>query len=94
MVKVVHEQWKCIGCGACAGVCAKYWEMGDDNKAHLKGASYKDTDAGKLGELTLDAAECNKDAEGACPVQCIHVKEGEAPAEKPAEAPKEEAQEK
>jgi ferredoxin len=49
--------------------------MSDDNKAHLKGASYSNTDAGKLGELTLEAAECNKEAESACPVQCIHVKE-------------------
>ena len=75
MVKIVHEQWKCIGCGACAGVCAKYWDMSDDNKAHLKGASYTDAGEGKLGELTIDAAECNKDAESACPVQCIHVKD-------------------
>lgn len=73
MAKIVHEQWKCIGCGACTGVCSKYWEMGDDNKAHLKGASYTDTDEGKKGELAVDNADCNEDAASACPVQCIHV---------------------
>ncbi len=74
MVKVIHEQWKCIGCGACTGVCAKYWEMGDDNKAKLKRATYRDAGEGKLGELTVSDAGCNKEAESACPVQCIRVK--------------------
>lgn len=74
MAKVIHEQWKCIGCGACAGVCPKYWALGDDNKAHLKGAKYNETSEGKKGELTLPNADCNKDAESACPVQCIHLK--------------------
>lgn len=83
MVKVIHEKWKCIGCGACAGVCSEFWEMGDDGKAKLKGATYKKIDEGELGELTVDDAKCNKEAAAGCPVQCIHVKEGE-------KAPKEE----
>lgn len=77
MTKVIHEKWKCIGCGACAGVCSEFWEMEDDGKAKLKGATYKKTDEGELGELTVDDAKCNKDAAAGCPVQCIHVKEGE-----------------
>ena len=36
-MKVIHEIEKCIGCGACAAVCADYWEM-KDGKAHLKGS--------------------------------------------------------
>ena len=47
--------------------------MGDDNKSKLKGANYKDTNEGKLGELTTDNPGCNKDAASACPVNCIHV---------------------
>ena len=74
MIKIVHEHWKCIGCGACAGVCPTYWEMADDAKSRLKGAKYRTTPEGKLGELTVKEVECNKDAESACPVQCIHVK--------------------
>lgn len=46
---------KCIGCGACAAVCADGFELGDDGKAHVK-------DGG---------AECVDDAVGACPVQAI-----------------------
>ncbi len=70
MPKVTHELEKCIGCGACAAVCPKFWEMGDDSKAHLKGSKKK----GKIEELTVKNVDCNKDAEGTCPVQCIHVK--------------------
>jgi len=75
MVKVTHERWKCIGCEACANVCSEFWEMADDGKAKLKGAEYKKTDEGELGELTVDDAKCNKEAESGCPAQCIHVKE-------------------
>ncbi|MBW3002533.1 ferredoxin [Candidatus Woesearchaeota archaeon] len=75
MAKVVHERWKCIMCGACANVCPEFWEMADDGKAKLKGASYKKTDEGELGELNVDDAKCNKEAESGCPAQCIHVKE-------------------
>ncbi|MBW2969353.1 ferredoxin [Candidatus Woesearchaeota archaeon] len=75
MAKVTHEKEKCIGCGACTGVCAKYWEMGDDNKAKLKGAEYKDSGEGELELTDADDIKCNKEAESACPVQCIHVQE-------------------
>lgn len=82
MVKITHERWKCIGCGACANVCSEHWEMSDDGKSKLKGAEYKKTDDGELGALKLDEAKCNKEAEASCPVNCIHVKEEEGAAEK------------
>lgn len=70
-MKVIHERYKCIGCGACIGACPKYWEMDDDGKSRLKG--------GKLTKkevyvLELKDAGCCKEAEDLCPVQCIHVK--------------------
>lgn len=74
MVKIIHEKWKCIGCGACAAVCGQYWEMGDDSKSHLKNAKYKKTKEGDLGELTLSDPGCCKEAAESCPVQCIQVK--------------------
>jgi ferredoxin len=91
MVKITHERWKCIGCQACVQ-CEKYWKMDDDGKSRLIGAEYKKTDEGELGELTIDDAGCNKEAEANCPVQCIHVKEGDAAPteEKKEEAPAEE----
>ena len=41
MVKIVHEKWKCIGCGACAAICADHWEM-----AYLKYAFTTDPGIG------------------------------------------------
>jgi ferredoxin len=70
MPKVIHEREKCIGCGACTAVCSEFWKMGDDGKSVLKGGKK----AGKNFELRVKEADCNKDAESACPVQCIHVK--------------------
>ncbi len=37
MAKVKIDVKKCIGCGACVGVCPEGFEL-KDNKAHLKNA--------------------------------------------------------
>lgn len=71
MAKVIHERNLCVGCGACAAICPKYWEMGGDGKSHLKGA----TVSGESHILMVEGAECNKDAANACPVKCIKVEE-------------------
>jgi ferredoxin len=70
MVKVIHERDKCIGCGACAAICPKFWEMKDDGKSYLKGSKKK----GNIYELEVKDAGCNKEAADTCPVECIHVK--------------------
>jgi len=71
MAKVIQEREKCVGCGACAAICPKYWEMGADGKSHLKGANVVE---GKH-VLLLEDVECTKDAANACPVKCIIVEE-------------------
>ena len=35
MPKVIQEREKCIGCGSCAALCPKYWEMAEDGKSRL-----------------------------------------------------------
>ncbi len=81
MPKVIHERDVCIGCGACAVVCEKYWEMAEDGKSNLKGA--EKAGEGERGvefhlEIPEDDLECNKEAAEMCPVNCIHVeKDGE-----------------
>jgi len=70
MPKIIHEIEKCIGCGACTAVCPDFFKLGNDGKARLKGSKK----VGKNEELTLKDVKCAKDAEGTCPVQCIHVK--------------------
>ena len=71
MAKVIHERNLCVGCGACAAVCPKFWEMGGDGKSHLKGA----TTSGESHILMVEDPACNKDAANACPVKCIKVEE-------------------
>jgi len=71
MPKVRQERDICIGCGACASLCPDYWEMSEDGKANLKGATVN-SDNGNP-ELELDNVGCNQEAADACPVQCILI---------------------
>ncbi len=71
MAKVIHERNNCVGCGACAAICPKYWEMGGDGKSKLKGG----VASGDNFMLVVESAECSKDAANACPVKCIKVEE-------------------
>jgi ferredoxin len=70
MIKIIFEREKCIGCGSCSVLCAKYWQMADDEKANLLGGKEKE---GGVFQLELEEVECNQEAAQACPVQCIHV---------------------
>jgi ferredoxin len=73
MAKIIHDKVNCIGCGACAAICPKFWEMGDDGLAHLKGSDESS------GKQTLEISEENKkenqDAADVCPVQIITIEE-------------------
>lgn len=67
MAKVIHDRDNCIGCSACTMVCPKFWDMGDDGKANLKGAT------NNVLEISEADVACNKEAESACPVGVIKV---------------------
>lgn len=71
MVKIIQDHENCIGCGSCAMLCPKFWEMNyDDGKAILK-----DGKKNKKGEyeLQVENIECNQDAADSCPVQVIKI---------------------
>jgi len=70
MAKIIQEREKCIGCGSCAALCPKFFEMADDGKAKLLG-SEKNADGND--ELEIEKIECAKEASDACPVQIIHI---------------------
>jgi ferredoxin len=59
MAKIVVDQDKCIGCGACVATCPKSFKL-NSGKAHAIKS--------KVEELT-----CEKAAESGCPVGAISV---------------------
>lgn len=67
-MKIKLERERCIGCGSCAALCPKYFEMADDGKSHLKG-----TDKQAVEELETEKIECAESASDVCPAQCIHI---------------------
>ena len=71
--KVEHHIDECIGCGACVGVCEKFWVMNDEEmKSHIIGGKKVDD----REEIEIDSDEdikCNLEAAEVCPVNCIHV---------------------
>lgn len=72
MAKILHHRAKCIGCGACAAVCDKFFKMAEDGLSDLIGGQY-DKDK-KEGELAVQDSDCAKEAVAGCPVQAIEVK--------------------
>jgi ferredoxin len=70
-MKIIQEREKCIGCGSCASLCPKFWEMAEDGKSKLIGAK-KNPETGNE-ELEIEEVGCNREAANACPVQIIHI---------------------
>ncbi len=71
-----HDRINCIGCGACAVVAPKFWEMNDDGKSDITGGIHKPngwqekTVEQKDFDINLEAAE-------SCPVEVIHLIDAE-----------------
>lgn len=72
--KVIFDKNKCIGALACYAVAQKYWELSDDGKVNLIGATKRDD--GKF-ELIVEEGEieANRDAADSCPVYAIEIEE-------------------
>lgn len=70
-MKIIIEREKCIGCGSCAVLCPKYFEMIDDGKSSIKSAK-RDPKTGD-DELEINKVECAQEAADSCPVQCISI---------------------
>jgi ferredoxin len=70
-MKIILDKSKCIGCGSCAALCSKFFELGEDGKSHLKGS--KLTENEQKEELEISEPGCAKEAAEVCPVQAIHI---------------------
>ena len=68
MAKIKLERELCIGCGSCAAVCPKHFEMSDDGKSHIVSTTKQEVE-----ELEVEKVECAETAAETCPVQCIHI---------------------
>ena len=69
-MKIIQEHQKCIGCGSCAAVCPKYWQISSDGKSQVIGS--KVNSKGNY-ELEVEKIGCNQKAADICPVQCIRI---------------------
>ncbi|HSU72455.1 MAG TPA: ferredoxin [Candidatus Binatia bacterium] len=72
-IKIIHERWKCIGCGSCVAVDEDRWVMSDDNFADLLESVHHATPEGTREERVVQELGRSKEAEEICPVNCIHV---------------------
>ncbi len=72
-MKIILNKNECIGCGACAAICPKYFEMGDDAKSCLKNAVKNKKN--NQEKLTVKEISCIKEAADSCPVRAILIKE-------------------
>lgn len=59
-MKIVIDKDKCIGCGTCAGLAPKSFQLGDDGKAEVI-------------EPMADDEETIKEAGESCPVGAIEI---------------------
>ncbi len=71
-----HDRPNCIGCGACAVVAPKFWEMNDDGKSDIINGEHKPN---KWQEKVIEDKdfEINKEAAESCPVEVIHLLESD-----------------
>ena len=58
--KIVVDQDKCIGCGACTATCPDSFKMAGGKAKPIKSS--------------VETLTCEKDAEAGCPVDAISVK--------------------
>ena len=68
-MKIIIERSKCIGCGSCAAVCDKYFEMASDGLASIRCGQMN----GENMELEIQEAGCAQEATEICPVQIIKI---------------------
>tara|TARA_Y100000034_G_C6870783_1_gene397536 strand:- start:1260 stop:1496 length:237 start_codon:yes stop_codon:yes gene_type:complete len=71
--KIIYDREACIGALGCLGVSEEMWELKDDGKVDLKGATFNEET--QKWELIVDDLDIAKASEDSCPVQAIKVEE-------------------
>ena len=70
--KIEHNRPECIGCGVCAAMAEKFWEMDQEGKSHLISSKKLETQW-ETKEIEEEEFQINKEAAEACPVNVIHL---------------------
>lgn len=71
-----HDRINCIGCGACATIAPKFWEMNDDGKSDIIGGKPKEN-GWQEKEINEEDYDINLEAAESCPVEVIHLVDDE-----------------
>lgn len=64
MKRAFVDKSLCIGCGLCTQICPQVFEMGDDDKSHVK-----------IDPVPPEAEESCHQAADQCPVSAIRIEE-------------------
>ena len=75
MARIIQNYEECIGCGTCAALCPKFWEMVEGEAKARPIGGKKDEETGEY-ELEVEESEigCNQEVADACPVQIIQIR--------------------
>ncbi|MEK7144065.1 MAG: ferredoxin [Patescibacteria group bacterium] len=71
-VKIVLEQNKCVGCGTCAAICPKFFEM-KNSLANLKNSQKNENKSELSVYVNEDDLLRLEQAEKNCPARIINI---------------------
>ena len=72
--KIEHNKPECIGCGVCAALAEKFWEIDEEGKSHLIN-SQKIKEGWETLEIEDQNFKINLESAESCPVNVIHIKD-------------------
>ena len=74
--KIEHNKPECIGCGVCAALAEKFWEMDNEGKSHLISSKDLDNRQGwETRSIEHHDFKINLESAESCPVNVIHIKD-------------------
>ncbi len=76
-IKVTIDREECILCGACWADCPEVFEEGPDEGLSQIVMAYQVGGDPAVGGVPADLEDCVTTAAEGCPVEIIHVEEGE-----------------